>query len=433
MCPQRVIPTGDAPEVILENVEGDLSISGWGRNEIAISAHPDRIEDAAIENGVRMTLRADASIQIPLNSKLFLRRVDGDLAISSVAGTVALQDVSGDASVRDVGSLTIDNAGEDLSVRHVHGDCTLGRVRGDATVSHIAGNLVIERVEEDLSIFDVRGSVRASGGEDVSLRLKLLPGCTYDIRADDDLSCRIPDQSSARVNLAARDTLRVQRLDTPAITGNTATFQLGNGDAVLNLVAGDDLELTGIPGEDFVDFSFDFGPEFGARFAEFTQQVAGVIEDQVGTVARALDDKINSMGGSEEVASRIQDRILTAARRIEEKINEAIRAAETRAEEERARAEKQRGPERGRRRGPGGPGGRGPWGGGWGGGWGGPDWNAPQSSASTSPGTKPQRPGQPVTSEAERLAVLRMVSEGSISVEQAERLLAALNGKGGDD
>jgi hypothetical protein len=40
---------------------------------------------------------------------------------------------------------------------------------------------------------------------------------------------------------------------------------------------------------------------------------------------------------------------------------------------------------------------------------------------------RPPKPQAPPVSEEERLMILRMVSEGKISVEQAEQLLAALS------
>lgn len=426
MSPNRVVPTSEEPNILFELVDGDLSLSGWGRNELAISSDPSGLEVESAENHIRVVVRHDASIQVPINCTLTLRRVHGDLSLSTLAGVVVLEEVTGDASVSNIGSLTIGNAGGDLSVRNVAGACTLGRVRGDASVSHIAGNLVIENVEEDLSISDVRGSVRAAGGDDVSLRVRLIAGCSYDVRANEDLTCWIPSESSARVSVSANKRLKVERLvDNPTITGNTSTFQLGDGEAALTLVAGEDLTLMGVSGEGFFEFNFDFGPEFSARFTDFSQQVATAFEDQVGEFARRLDEKIESMGGTEEVAARIQERIVAAARRIEEKIGEATRAAEARADasrEEEARRYAAYGrtprPEdlrRSRNRD------RGGWGG-----WG----NLPMPPAPQ----QPQKPGTPALGEEERMAVLRMVSEGKISVEQAERLLAALYGKpGGDD
>jgi hypothetical protein len=185
----------------------------------------------------------------------------------------------------------------------------------------------------------------------------------------------------------------------------SASFVLGAGEATLNLRAGSDITLAGLTFEELgdllADMGVDFGVDFSARAAEFGQQIAAQIEAHVGAVAKQIDEKFAQFGSGEDFAARLQERISAALRKAEEKVNEAMRNAETRAKEaERRAAEAER--QRGR-------------GGAWAGSW------------QTPPPPKPPKPPRPPVSEEERMMVLRMVSEGKLSVEQAEKLLAALN------
>ncbi len=399
MAANHTIPTTSNPEVIVEVIAGDLSLRGWERLELAVVGASAQVNGQQNEGGdtlVRVRVDDDAVLQLPTGSRLRIERVEGDLALSGVSGPVHLGVLEGDASLRDTGPLVVETVQGDLSVRNIEGDCTIGRVEGDASINRVAGTLTVDEVTDDLSIGSVRGSVRAVAGDDLSLRTDLRPGCTYDVRAGNDITCRIPTGASARVSLSAGGTIKAHRLGVPIPAGNRAEFQMGSGEAVLVLTAGDDIDLIGSASLD--EFDFDFGPDMGARLEDLAQRVAAQIEMQVGSVARQLDEKLAGMGGSEEVATRIQERILAAARRAEEKITEAMRNAEVRSKEAEQR-------QRGRA-----------------------GWPPPPPP----PPPRPAKQARPPVSEEERLLILRMVSEGKISVEQAEKLLAALTGPPGE-
>jgi hypothetical protein len=376
-----------------------VSLRGWERPEVGVVADPAQIDVQQREGQetlVRLRIDDDAVLQVPLGSSLRLEHIKGDLALSGVGGRVHLGIIEGDASLRDTGPLVIEKVQGDLSARNVQGDCTVGRVENDASIGRVAGALIVDDAANDLAIDSVRGSLRAVAGNDLSLRTYLRAGCTYEVRAGNDITCRIPTGANARVSLSAGDRIKAHRLGIPIPAGNRIEFQMGTGDATLSLVAGDDIDLVGDVSGDA--FDFDFGPDMGARLEDLAQRVAAQIEMQVGSVARQLDEKLAGMGGSEEVATRIQERILAAARRAEEKITEAMRNAEARSREAEQR-------QRGRA-----------------------GWPPPPPP----PPARPPKAPTPPVSEEERLMVLRMVSEGKISVEQAEKLLAALTGGTGD-
>ncbi len=392
------IVTGEAPEVVIEVIEGDASVRGWSRLAVDVAIDPRKIELTQSENSVRMRLHASAAIQLPAGSRLRIERVDGDLAVNGVTGSLFLGKVNGDVGVRNTGPLTIEHIEGDLGVRSVQGDCAIGQVRRDASVAHVRGDLKIGNVGDDLSVSGLHGSLHAVAADDISVRFDPRPGCTYDVRAGKNLDCRFPSISSAKLTLSAGESIRTRGLTTPVPEGNDVAFQIGAGEAIVNLAAGKRLSLRGAEAWVDDDFSFEFGPEAAERWAELAQQV----QEQVGAVARQVEEKINNMGGSEEIATRIQESILAAARRAEAKINETIRSAEQRTDEAQRRAADAEMRQRSRGR----------------------NWGAPP------PPMPPSAPRTPV-SENERILILKMVGDGSITVEQAEQLLAALGGKAG--
>jgi hypothetical protein len=99
------------------------------------------------------------------------------------------------------------------------------------------------------------------------------------------------------------------------------------------------------------------------------------------------------MAENEEFSSRIQDKVAAAMRRAEEKMAEAMRKLEVRTQEGDSR----------RRKGYG--------------------WQAPPAPP------PPAAPRKPQATDEERMMILRMVEQGKLSVDQAEKLLAAIAGR----
>ena len=130
------------------------------------------------------------------------------------------------------------------------------------------------------------------------------------------------------------------------------------------------------------------------------QQIAAQLEVQIGSVARQIDEKLAQFGSGEELAVRIQEKIQGVLRRAEERVGEALRNAETRQREAERRAAETAARQR----------------------------SQPVSYAVPPLPPKPPKPPKPPVSEEERMMILRMVSEGKVSVEQAEKLLSAMNG-----
>ena len=409
---QRLMTTGEAPEIVIENVEGDLQIRGWNRPELFLRCDDDSAEVVQGESGVRLTVRDDAMLQLPVDATLRIRHIAGDAQISSILGTVTIEYVEGDLSVRDCGALSVQKVSGDLTARAIRGDMRCANVESDLRVAGIHGALFAENVGNDVDLSDVRGSVYLTAGDDVSARLLLLAGATYEINAGNDITLRMQVEPSARMMLTARGDIQFRKLNVPQTrTQGSVQITLGAGEAALTLVAGNDMSLVGLSLEEMGDLTLEMGADLGNRAAELAQQIATQIEAQVGSVARQLDEKLSSFSNGEELASRIQEKIQGALRRAEERVSEAMRNAETRtrdAEKRAADAERRR--ER------------------FGHGFPGSGWPQPPTPP---PPPRPPRAKAPV-SEEERLLILRMVSEGKISVEQAEKLLNALNSPGTD-
>jgi hypothetical protein len=350
---------------------------------------------------------------VPYGASLQVRRAEGHASIKSLEGALEVERVGGHLNLRSVAGAIIERVEGHLSARNVAGDLRLGRVGGNASVRDIQGDLAAEAIDGNLQLEDLDGEATVRVRGNARLSLDPLPGQRFDCNADGNLVCRLPQSASARVEVDRAASVRV-KLPGQEPKNIAAPYQLmlGEGGAEVRLQAGGNVLISEQPPE----FGFEAGTQFGFEemAASIERQVELQLESQLEMLEGQLDDlsvMLSTASLPHEQAERIQRRAREAGERAAARAREKMRRAQERMqrklEEAQRRAElKSRAAEwagRDRRRRP-----------------------QPVEAAPTRAGPAAGR-----VNEQERLAVLRMLQEGKITAEQAEQLLAALEGRSG--
>ncbi len=381
---QQVLSTGDKPVIVVQAVNGDLHVMGWERAEVLARARSD--SDLSLNqrgDQITLTCHDDCVLRVPQAATLDLVAVNGDARIKMVRGGLTVRQASGDLGAHAVGHTTIETVSGDCVIKAVAGDLRVNRVGGDLSARDVQGQFAATAVGGDIRVGGIAGMATATAGGDISLSLTPTPGQKCQFTAGGDISARVPANANARFTMTSRaDNVRVRIPGAPNGSGKgVRQVTLGDGSAEIILTAGGDISLSS-------DSAGQNADDLGAR----------------------LDAEFLRMG--DLIAQRTQEAAQIMASRIEAKAQRAARKAERMAQRVAREAEQQsRGwmrhghPFEGRHF-------AGPF--------------APPPPPGAQP---PPRPGaQPVTDE-ERLMVLRMVEQKKITVEQAEKLLAALEGK----
>lgn len=412
---QNLLETSPSPRIIIEHIGGDLALTGWERAEFRAIRGEDveiRVEDAIIF----VRCDDDCTIQAPMGATLEVHDVGGDAIMTRIHGGAQINQIGGDLRLNEMGALVIDQVGGDLAIHQVHGDLRVQTVGGDGKVANVQGACQM-LTGGDLHLSGVSGNVQVEAGGDVNLRLNPTAQQSYQVEAGGDILCRLPENPNVKIQATCGGEVVVKRLPAPVRRAEQdLTFTIGTGEATLTLSAGGDISLLGQGastewdagwGSEFgAGFGAEFGADFGERAAQIAQQVAGQVERQMENLASQLDEKFARFG-SDEMAGRVQERVQSAMRKAEERIAEAMRHTEHRIHEAEKRAD-----ERHARHGS-------PW-------RGVQPHQPPQPPRAPRAPQAPQPPSPKTVDDEERRMILRMVSEGKVSVEQADRLLAAL-------
>lgn len=392
---QTTLTVAGAAALDVDNVSGDLQVVGWDRPEITAKADGDALTLTIDGDQARAASDSDLILYIPCETTLRVSNVGGDADIRAVTGAIEISNVGGDLQMRNVGLTAVRSMGGDLSVRDCKGNFVAENVGGDASLRQMRGRVGVT-VRADLYLREAEGDVSAQVGADAALYLRPKSGQLVSAQAGSDILLRVPPKVDAEFTLQGCDDESI-RVDLPgfdaAELGMFRQFTAGAGGAKISLTAGDEVIVTSREEEWQSVADFDplgregpFAPgEFPGISTEIQEKISRKVEE---ATRRAMKASMRA----QEHSDRVQHRVDAAMRRAEEK----MRSAERRAAH--------MGISVGR----------------WGANIGGP--RPPR------PPVPPVPPSDPVTDD-ERLTILKMLQEKKISLQEAEKLLAALEGK----
>jgi hypothetical protein len=322
--------------------------------------------------------------------------------------------------VQDTHALTVDNVSGNLNVKDVNGEVKAVKVSGNFNVVETLGDVEVESVAGNLKVSELMGGLKAKVGGSAYLNLQELTIPFVSVHAGDQIRCRVPLTLDARIELQSGNELIIKNLPLPnQWDSRHVDYTVGSGEGRLELNAGNRIKLIATDDEASSEWElegdFQFQGDFNERTADLVQQVADQVEVQVEAFTRQLNERLAQLDSGDAIAAKVQQKVQSAMRRAEEKIAEAMQRAERQAERQ---AERHAAREDRRRvhivpRMPPMP----PMGGMPG---------MPHVHMAPPPPPVAPKPKRNPPSAEERMLVLRMLEEGKISVEQAEKLLAAM-------
>jgi len=244
----------------------------------------------------------------------------------------------------------------------------MDQIGGDAIVEIVQGNVILRGVGGDLILRKIDGQVEATIGGDTSASLTAMPHLRSIVKTGGDLSCSLPDQASATVTLKAGGDITVPGMFEGEEDDQQRVIQLGEGEAEINLSAGGDLLL-----------------RVGLEDPGYPDELFGNLLRDFDSKAVEIEARFGAMGAGLYGFD---------ADRIGEKVRRSIARAQRKASRASAHAKRK-------------------------------TKHRPAFKFRFGGGDFPRTEA----TDEERLAILRMVEAGKISVGEAEKLLEALEGE----
>ena len=253
----RTVDAAADGHVHVSNIAGEVTISGWSRNEVEVTGELGRnVEELIVErDGDKVTIKvkvprnggrgidSDLHIQVPQASSIDVGTVSADIDIAEVQGEQNLNTVSGDVNTEAFGN--------DVSAESVSGDVEVSGQRKDAETdaSTVSGNVTLFRVAGVVEAASVSGDVIVDEGSFNRASLETVSGDVVfhgDVRAggridaetvNGDIDVEFDKKVSGRYNIDTfngniRNCYGPKAIRTSKYTpGWELSFEEGDGDA----------------------------------------------------------------------------------------------------------------------------------------------------------------------------------------------------------
>lgn len=393
----NTIPIGENTTVIVK-ASGDLFLKGEEQNEVRFQGSEDRIRVNQSNDTLYVETHASMDLDVPRRANVVIEKVGGSAFLQDLDGSLGIQKIGGDLALQRMGTVRIEKVGGGCLVDGVSDTLTVGKVGGDMVVRQLAGSLELGNCggDGDLQVLGL-GPLEARAGGDLHVYFTTHVEGNVSLRAGGDIHLYIPASINARFNInSSGETidLNLNRQGNRAVqTLKTRhyEFTLGEGGVLVEVLAGGDIYI----GDEEAE------PESITDELENREAAWRESRERRGNPSWSAGFGFDRSSAWAEMVSR---RAQEAARRAEQRSQAAMRRTEDQIRQAAERQIRQSVEQSFR------------------------DDFSPFGMPPTPP--EPPRPApasEPVTDQ-ERKLILEMLRDNKITVEQADKLLAALEG-----
>jgi hypothetical protein len=415
---EKTIPVPENVQIIVR-ARADLDLQGWDKAEIRALGDSHRAVSSQVEGTVVTILCSDdCDLSVPSNAKVVVERVGGDAHMRGLAGGLTIQKVGGDLSVQSSGPLEILSIGGDCLVHTVSASLDIQRVGGDLAGAEIQGPVSVSHVGGDIQLQVGMNDISVNGRSDVNLSLGGLSGQKISINSGSDVNLYLPGKADADLSLVSGGDIEIEVVGLNEKADHVYNGRLGAGGARIAVRAGGDINLTdeAWTDDDLEDAVSELNQHWSQVEVDRSQhpnQAAQESKGRFGFYREGPEVIINT----DELTRQVNQQVADKMRQAQVHIDAAMKRLEERARQKGVIGFVYNPPIPPQ-----------------------PKSEVPNSPPGPVPPVPPAPPvyeaasGQPdakaneKVSEEERLLILKMLQDKTITAEEAEKLLEALEG-----
>ena len=407
---EKTISTSLSPEIYFEKVEGNLELTGWDRSAVHISTSAGEPEYQEIQDCVHIHCLGNCLVRLPYGATVHIDHMQGNLSCKQLEDNLYINQLAGNAELRNIATVEIGEIQGNLSGKQISGGLKANRIRGGAELRSIQGKCMLVQVDGNIDLREIENDLQAKAGGNIRLRLGNDLAANYQVEAGGWVSCRLPEESDATITLAScSNEIKLYkpngavRIDQPSYV-----ITLGNGISMLNISAAGSIQLSLGTREpsDWQGHSSAFQMPGGSSSVFSAEKIARQVEEQIGNQMEMINRQVNSqlshlqtMLESSDLPSDEKEKILQRAQQSSERIAARAQEKMRRGQEKLERKLEKM-----------------------------PPGATPSSRRGWAFSPLPTPSTQSSVSDEERLLILRMLEQKKITIQEAEKLLSALEG-----
>lgn len=398
----RVLRPNATEGVVIENVTSDLRVRGYSGTDIRVEGDDPEIHRENDSSPIHIRSNSDCQIKMPDSAPLTIQHINGDAKITNLDSRSDIEHINGDLIARHIGDTVIGNVDGDCIAKYISGELQVKNINGDMIAQNIAGDMVIENVHGDLEVREVSGSCTCSNvGGDLEVVIDFQDGNNYQFACQNTIAFAITSQTNVMfivpkdVNISVDGSLNDVDLEIED-DENGQQIIIGEGGAEVHVLRAQNVDLTyrsGFHAE--IDISLDLEDQMHDIGRQVNESLSG-LGDMIGMhTQNALDSAASAISQSTGFIKKFNVKDMEhRVKRAEERANRHADRMQRHSERQAKRAERRA-----------------------------------EKILRFKKRQRDQEIQKDPVSNEERLMILRMVEEGKLTIEEAEKLLSALEGR----
>lgn len=300
------------------NIRASEDISVNGSDQLIMTAvvrHSDSLKFSESAGKVDIKATSDLHMELPAPQPVTVEKVGGDAHIAGLTQRVIIGKVGGDLGLNDLTGASVEMVGGDLSLQRTSGAVEIARVGGDL-IGYAVESVLSRAVGGDIFLQGVGGNLNLVAGGDVDVQLTSCEIAQITIVAGGDVRLMVKPESRAQLELQSGGNFI--RLDACGQQGEwdqeQLSIPLGEGSGTIKIKAGGDITISDHDGIES-DFKTRFNDAF-ENWQDFELDLEKQIEDSISAATDGIKwATLGAVGASEKARRKVEK----AMRKIDEK------------------------------------------------------------------------------------------------------------------
>ena len=320
-------------ELIILKVSGNLYLNGHEGEDVQVQVNPREFKVIMDEENIlRITCYSNATIAIPKKFRTRVEKIGGSAVIQGIeCEDLYVQRVGGNLNVQNVANLDLSRVGGSCQIKSVSGNVNVERVSGDLYMFDVCGSITANSARSDAIVMMARESVNASATGDVVVQYVDPVMKPNNLRSKGDITLIVPENINADLDATFSGWDIVLTMDgkTSNYGGGHYKAVLGEGGTEIKLHASGDIVISdehpGIVqkvkdehGEDwFIDYdSFKVDYDVSDAYERRIKRAMAKLEGKLHKAERKVDNASQKMKAQKNsISVRIGERALQRAQR----------------------------------------------------------------------------------------------------------------------
>ena len=295
---------------------GDLSVEGSDQAIMTAAVrHSDSLKISENQDVIEIKATSDLRIQLPAFHAVTVEKVGGDGRFSGLSQRVIIGKVSGDLEISNLAGASVEIVGGDISIRETNGAVEVARVGGDLIGKNVE-SVLSHAVGGDIYLSQVTGTVNLVAGGDVDVSLANPEISAVSIEAGGDAQLVVAQDSKAQLQLHSRG--HNIQVDACGQLGDweeqDLTIVLGDGGNLVVVTAGGEISI-----QDHNGTSDEFEQRFESSFEDWKEFGVNLEKQIEESVAAATDHIHWATLGAAGAGEKVKRKVDKAMRKLDGK------------------------------------------------------------------------------------------------------------------